>query len=1029
MRHQLLDQMGSNWGNIHGTYDVQRDTEISMSLVSMPVPAGVTGRMQFCVTRRRHLQENWDTRVNQILLYSSHKENADKSIGLRGIVGEFMGRKAEQDHSRELEAIRVSLRATREERKRLRWDSRKEIVLILQRKCIGQHTPILCQHDCSIDQSQYCPIKKCLQEEEEEKKLAVNLAGRGERGRHKAARRDNQGEEINCCRIDGRRVAFSQEDQKWSFSCVWSHSVRVPAGPLVGRVHPVDYEGPLEQNFEWTFSSSGGSSVRVLSTFDPTFTDPSFADRVGAGGIQLERLSHNGVLFHIGVLSKSDEGEFTCSTPSTDATISGNYKDKVRLRVIPDTLTVRRTKGRLVGTRIVTEGGTFQLQCQAVSEDLQEHTHLSLTWQHQGPAGSASDVVTLSHLGHFQAGTGYEERHSSGKVRLDTVGGDGYRLTVDGAHSSDVGEYSCVARTWVLGAQGWAQIQEKKISVGTIEVEPIGINVTVPVSEVCVNVGEPLLLSCKVWHNCAVPVYTRVRWVHSAEQTPGPGETQELLGGHDPDPTHEGASTHLLQVPRGCDTGLYTCQATVWASSSNGTWHPIIERSSEPIKVLLNSSVAELEVSLSARLVPQISEEATEFVCHMTGCDGARLSVSWYYTPRPENEASQPLLLGSLDQDWTVHVGDHYKERLESGGIILSRKNPQTFVLRIQWTSNRDSGQYQCVGTVWQQQRNDSWTRQFRASVTKTVASSGGTFEMRCYVFAQNIPSPQYSVQVTMERSGPHAASGPQVLLLSREGVTHRKGESFGKASLEKVKEGEYRFRQYQAQEAATYLCSVTAWTQGGGGAWREATRPIRWLCTSTPQVRGLMFNVTAHSDNPSIYHGERAEFWCSISLIGPSVDTDSLGFHVSWFGQRSAQTAVQLGSVDRWGQVQQSRRNSSSDVAIERVSHMDFRLRIFGTEEDDGGGHFCSVTPWVLSGTGVWSSQSALTSNVISLSVRMDLLSAFKFPLLLGGSVAVLGGLLSCIIGYCSSRFCCRNKETPEPHKEQRRLMSMELD
>ncbi|KAE8620897.1 hypothetical protein XENTR_v10004610 [Xenopus tropicalis] len=836
---------------------------------------------------------------------------------------------------------------------------------------------------------------------------------------------------------------------------VWSRTVRVPAGPVV-RVEGTevsipcnvsDYEGPLEQNFEWTFSTSAGSYVRVLSTFDPTFTDPTFAGRVGAGGIQLERVSHNVALLRIRELSKSDEGEYTCSTPSTDATISGNYEDGVRLRVIPDTLTVRSTKGRLGGTRTLTEGGSFQLQCQALSGDSSDHTHLSLTWQHQGPEGSAADVLTLSHLGRFQPGPGYEERYSSGRVRLDTMGGDGYRLAVDGALSADAGEYSCVARTWVLGPEGWAPIQEKKISVSRVEVQPMGMNVTVPAPVVRGNAGEPLRLSCRVWHNSAAPVCTRVRWFLSAQQAPSPEERQELLGGRDPDPTHEGASTHLLEVPRGWDAGHYSCQATVWAPGSNGTWHPIMERSTEPINVLPNSAVPELEVSLNATLTPQFSEEPTELVCHMSGSDGARLSVSWYHSPSPESRASPPVLVGSLGQDWSVSVGERYTERLESGGLILSRRGPQAFVLRIQWTSNGDRGQYRCVGTVWEQQRNESWAPSrevasppisisweqeeyslaVRASVTRAVAVSGGTFEMQCHVTTRNIPSPRYSVQVAMEPSGPH--SGPQVLLLSRDGLTHRKGESFGKAALEKVKEGEYRFRLYQAQaqEAGTYRCSITAWTPGGGGAWREAKNQTSNPVALQFQNSGLMFNVTAHSDSPSIYHGERAEFWCIITLSGPAVDTDSLAFDVSWFAQRAG--PVLLGGLGRSAQVEQKRRNGSSEVAIERVSAMEFRLRIFGTEEDDGGGHFCTVTPWVLSGTGAWSSQSALTSNVVSLSVRMDLLTAFKYPLLIGGALAVLVGLLSCLIGYCSSRVCCRARAAPEPRREHRRLMSMELD
>ncbi|OCT93307.1 hypothetical protein XELAEV_18016373mg [Xenopus laevis] len=151
------------------------------------------------------------------------------------------------------QSVSVSLlRATREERKRLRWDSQKEIVLILQRKGIGQHTPISCQPRLLIDQYQYCRIKNCL--EEKKKKLAVNLAGREERARHRAARRDSQGEEINCCRMDGRPVAFSQEDQKWSFTSYRTTIASVLATPpdcIIGRVYQTqgqftipEYAGP-----------------------------------------------------------------------------------------------------------------------------------------------------------------------------------------------------------------------------------------------------------------------------------------------------------------------------------------------------------------------------------------------------------------------------------------------------------------------------------------------------------------------------------------------------------------------------------------------------------------------------------------------------------------------------------------------------------------------------------------------------------------------------------------------------------------
>ncbi|MEE6526633.1 hypothetical protein FKM82_027376, partial [Ascaphus truei] len=264
---------------------------------------------------------------------------------------------------------------------------------------------------------------------------------------------------------------------------VWSRTVRVPKGPILRVVgtevtlpcNVSDYEGPSEQNFEWVFSLAGGSPLGVISSWDSTFTDPSYAGRVKAGGIQLQRLGNSIVRLRIRELRASDEGHYTCSTPSTDATFSGNYEDRVQLRVIPDTLQLSGSRSRLARVQNVTEGGTFQLQCHTSSSDsYTEHTHLSLTWEYQRAGESPVEVLTLSQLARLQPGSGYEGRYRSGEARLDTVGADGYRLTMGGAKLWDAGEYSCVARTWVQGHEGWDQIQEKRVPVTRVEVWPVG---------------------------------------------------------------------------------------------------------------------------------------------------------------------------------------------------------------------------------------------------------------------------------------------------------------------------------------------------------------------------------------------------------------------------------------------------------------------------------------------------------------------------------------------------------------------------
>lgn len=68
------------------------------------------------------------------------------------------------------------------------------------------------------------------------------------------------------------------------------------------------------------------------------------------------------------------------------------------------------------------------------------------------------------------------------------------------------------------------------------------------------------------------------------------------------------------------------------------------------------------------------------------------------------------------------------------------------------------------------------------------------------------------------------------------------------------------------------------------------------------------------------------------------------------------------------------------------------------------------------------------MISNDFCFPCCFSVLNAFKYPLLIGIGLATVIGLLSCLIGYCSSRWCCK-KEVQETRRERRRLMSMEMD
>lgn len=106
------------------------------------------------------------------------------------------------------------------------------------------------------------------------------------------------------------------------------------------------------------------------------------------------------------------------------------------------------------------------------------------------------------------------------------------------------------------------------------------------------------------------------------------------------------------------------------------------------------------------------------------------------------------------------------------------------------------------------------------------------------------------------------------------------------------------------------------------------------------------------------------------------SPNADDMSFDVSWFAVRSFaldREPILLASLDRRGIVMQSRRNGSSELSLERISPLEFQLRVHGCEDQDFGNHYCVVTPWVRSATGVWQREPDIRAKPIFLSVKMD--------------------------------------------------------
>ncbi|XP_076975884.1 prostaglandin F2 receptor negative regulator [Tamandua tetradactyla] len=865
----------------------------------------------------------------------------------------------------------------------------------------------------------------------------------------------------------------------WLALC-WGRVVRVPAGTLV-RVagtelvipcNVSDYDGPSEQNFDWSVSTSGGSFVELASTWEAGFAAQPYRERLQSGDILLRRTANDAVELHIKNVQPADEGRYKCSTPSTDATVQGNYEDTVQVKVLPDALHV--SAGPQPSAPLsLREGEPFELRCSAATAS-PVHTHLAVQWElARGP--SRRTVLTLTHESRFRAGPGYEARYRSGDVRLDTVGGDGYRLSVSRALSADQGSYKCVVSEWIGDQGNWQEIQEKAVEVATLVIQPTLLRASVA-RNVSVAKGKDLDLTCNVTTDRADDIRPEVMWYFGrTPDSTAPG--LHVLARLDRDSlvhssphvalSHVDARAyHLLvrDISRE-NSGYYFCHVALWVPGHNRSWHKVAEGTSSPCAVDVTWLEPNYQVYLNASKVPEFSDDPTELECWIVGAKGTeanvRFTVSWYYrVHRRSDDTATSELLAAMNGDWTLRYGERSKPRAQTGDFIFSKEHTDTFSFRIQRTTEEDRGSYYCAVSAWTRQQNNSWAKSkdvlskpvnifwasedsvlvVKARQPKPFFAAGNTFEMTCKVSSKNIKSPRYSVLITAEKPVGGVSSPNEtkyIISLDQDSVV--KLENWTDASrvdgvvLEKVQEDEFRYRMYQTQvsDAGLYRCVVTAWSPVGGSLWREAATSLSNPIEIDFQTSGPIFNASVHSDTPSVIRGEQIKLFCIITVEGAALDPDNMGFDVSWFAVHSFgldKPPVFLSCLDRKGIVTTAQRDRRSDLSLERVGVLEFLLRVHGAEDQDFGNYHCAVTPWVKAPTGSWQEEAEIHSKPVFITVKMDVLNAFKYPLLIGVGLSTAIGLLSCLIGYCSSHWCCK-KEVQETRRERRRLMSMEMD
>ncbi|XP_026768353.3 prostaglandin F2 receptor negative regulator [Pangasianodon hypophthalmus] len=852
-----------------------------------------------------------------------------------------------------------------------------------------------------------------------------------------------------------------------------SRVVKVPAGPLVRvegqsvsiRCDVSDYEGPPEQDFDWNLIPDGETSVPLISTFEPLYTDPSMMDRIRSGDISVKKLADDAAELTIRKVRASDSTIYRCSTPSTDSSVKGNYYADVELKVIGDSLKVAPA----ISQPTVSEGESVKLLCN-ISRAYTAHTSLSVTWSVRKGATSLEELLTFGPDG-MNVGQAFAQRYADGELTLVLPGGGSYGLIMKGVKPEDKGVYVCTGREWTRqpgGGKGWQNILERSEEMGNVSVTPLAQSLVVSLEKnVTLNVDDTLNLTCSVAANGLLSLGMEVVWL--VKGLSGSDNQQVLLHvGRDGQVltgselvgmsrVQPGTFRLLLPKVQPSDSGLYSCQVKCWLPQGSGGWYQAAEKTSDSIQVRVTQLEPDFKVGLTAPRIPQFTDDPTELLCEVTNLlniqDG-RLSVTWSYANVPEDTSRPITTIASIDHHGVLVPGDLYRQRLGNGNIAVTRSGLSTFRLQLLHTQDKDMGFYSCSVAAWTRGHQGEWNKakelksipvevqwssktpvlSVAAKQVRGASTGGSTFEMSCQVTGQNIQNPGYSVLIRFEDTA--GGKSRKVLSLSADSILHlEEGMVPSRAdsvTLEKMGPLEYHFRLHGAQvsDRGFYYCDVTAWTRDQSNTWNSGVSAESNKIQLDFADTGPVFNVSIYSDSSQVTPGDTVKMECIMSVQGATSNTGEVAYDVQWF-QSPAQTmengAVPLISMDHWGVVKKSGGNESTLCSIERTDRDTFVLRVYHVQDRDMGEYYCTAKLWHFSpDTRLWSEGQKLTSAPVFLSISLALWDSMKNPVLYGLGAALVAALLSIVLGLITSR-CCFSRNPM--HTPRSKLMDLEMD
>ncbi|XP_052422251.1 prostaglandin F2 receptor negative regulator [Carassius gibelio] len=676
--------------------------------------------------------------------------------------------------------------------------------------------------------------------------------------------------------------------------------VKVPVGPLVhveGQAVSIhcdvsDYQGPRDQEFEWSLVLPGNNFLQLISTFDGNFADSSVRDRINSGDISYKRLGDAAVELKFKKIRATDSGMYRCSTPSTDSVISGNYHADVELKVIGDSLKVAPA----IPKSAVSEGESVELQCNA-TRGFTEHTFLSVTWSIRKGSSPLEEILTFGPDDKIKVGRNYFRRYTDGGLLLDLRGGGFYGLVLKRARPSDQGEYVCVAQEWVRqGEEGrnWRMILEKSEEMGNVTVTPteLQFKVTLTASLNPQSTSEPTELRCEVvdllhlqdgrlgvtWSystNTSGDVSQKKLTIASLNEQGAliaDSQYQQRLDTGDIAVTRRESNIFILRMlqTRDADMGSYSCAVTAWKPTQQSGWEKAMEVQSTPVTVQWTPKIPDLQVVAHRVREASTAGSTFEMSCRVTGQNlkNPGYSVLIRFEETLGGKSRKVL---SLSQDSVLQL-EEWSEPSRIDSVVLEKTGQLEYRFRLYGAQVTDRGLYYCDVTAWTRHQSQDWIKAISAESNKieiAFVHTGPVFNISIHSEANNV-LPGNTVQmkciISILQASPNTGdmafevrwfqktdravdNGVQPLIsMDRWGVVKKTDSN--DTSLERIDRNTFvlSLHKIKDRDVGEYYCSATPWLLSPAtGAWnkeKDLTSASSSLSVKTEFWESLMMPV-----------------------------------------------------------------------------------------------------------------------------------------------------------------------------------------